>query len=148
MDNQQQPQAIQHDRCPKCKCWRLPAQFLNDKRRRLKTCDVCRNRETARRAAAKERAAAGINTPAGINAAAPVQHEPQHIPGPPANGFIVNELKEHIQRQFAEGMSWDNHGDEWHIDYILPLKYANPTIEQTIERLHYINTRPVWNNRR
>ena len=40
-------------------------------------------------------------------------------------------------------MSWDNHGD-WHIDHIIPLKYDNPTLEQTIQRLHYTNTQPLW----
>ena len=32
-------------------------------------------------------------------------------------------------------MSWENHG-EWHIDYIIPLKYDNPTMGETIEKLH------------
>ena len=43
----------------------------------------------------------------------------------------------------VDGMSWDNHG-EWHIDHIIPLKYNNPTLEQSIERLHYKNTQPKW----
>ena len=41
-------------------------------------------------------------------------------------------------------MSWENYGSEWHIDHIVPLKYDNPTLEQTIERLHYTNTQPLW----
>jgi hypothetical protein len=33
---------VKHERCGKCKCWRLPSDFLNDKGRKLKTCDKCR----------------------------------------------------------------------------------------------------------
>jgi DNA-directed RNA polymerase subunit RPC12/RpoP len=35
---------IQYDKCPRCKTHRLPTQFLNEKGRKLKTCDVCRKR--------------------------------------------------------------------------------------------------------
>ena len=58
-------------------------------------------------------------------------------------GCTIEEFKAHISSQFKEGMSWDNHG-KWHIDHIIPLKYNNPSIEETIERLHYTNTQPLW----
>ena len=35
---------VVHERCNTCKCWRLPALFLNDKGRRLKSCTACRAR--------------------------------------------------------------------------------------------------------
>ena len=35
---------IKHEKCGRCKTWRLPKQFLNAKGRKLKCCDVCRNR--------------------------------------------------------------------------------------------------------
>lgn len=38
---------IKHEKCKKCKCWRLPSQFLNAKGRKLKTCDKCRERARA-----------------------------------------------------------------------------------------------------
>ena len=40
-------------------------------------------------------------------------------------------------------MNWDNYG-EWQIDHIIPLKYENPTLEETVERLHWENTQPLW----
>ena len=44
-------------------------------------------------------------------------------------------------------MDWKNHG-EWQIDHIIPLQYhANgeaPTLDETIKRLHYTNTQPLW----
>ena len=56
-------------------------------------------------------------------------------------------FKEHIESQFQEGMTWDNHG-EWHIDHIVPIKYKedgkDPTLEESIERLHWTNTQPLW----
>lgn len=35
-------------------------------------------------------------------------------------GYTKSELVAHMQARFAEGMTWDNHG-EWHIDHIVPL---------------------------
>lgn len=32
-------------------------------------------------------------------------------------GYSAADLKNHIERQFTKGMSWDNHG-EWHIDHV------------------------------
>jgi len=58
-------------------------------------------------------------------------------------GCSIQHFREHIEKQFVEGMTWDNYG-EWHIDHIIPLKYENPTIEETIERLHWENTQPLW----
>ena len=58
-------------------------------------------------------------------------------------GCSIVDFKKHIEVQFQEGMTWENHG-EWHIDHIIPLKYENPTLEETIERLHWKNTQPLW----
>lgn len=52
------------------------------------------------------------------------------------------ELKEHIERQFVRGMSWNNRGD-WHIDHIVPLASAK-TEEGIISLCHFTNLRPVW----
>ena len=59
-------------------------------------------------------------------------------------GCNISTFKQHIQKQFKPGMTWDNYGSEWHIDHVIPLKYNKPTLEQTIERLHYKNTQPLW----
>jgi hypothetical protein len=62
-------------------------------------------------------------------------------------GCNIKDFKEHIESQFKEGMTWENHG-EWHIDHIVPIKYKEdgeaPTLEDTIERLHWSNTQPLW----
>lgn len=34
--------------------------------------------------------------------------------------YTIQELKEHLEKQFDENMSWENHGIYWHIDHIYP----------------------------
>ena len=55
----------------------------------------------------------------------------------------IEEFKNHLESKFKDGMTWDNHG-EWHIDHIIPLKYGKPSLEETIKRLHWTNTQPLW----
>lgn len=51
-------------------------------------------------------------------------------------------LKEHLEKQFINGMTWENYG-EWHIDHKIPLSSANN--EKDIYNLcHYINLQPLW----
>lgn len=37
-----------------------------------------------------------------------------------ALGYSLDTLKQHLERQFQRGMSWENYG-EWHVDHIVPL---------------------------
>lgn len=59
-------------------------------------------------------------------------------------GCTPQELKQHIEKQFKEGMSWDNHQlHGWHIDHIIPLSLAKN--EDDIYKLcHYTNLQPIW----
>jgi len=34
--------------------------------------------------------------------------------------YTPEDLREHLESQFAEDMNWDNHGTYWHIDHIKP----------------------------
>jgi hypothetical protein len=53
-------------------------------------------------------------------------------------------LKEHLENQFTEGMSWDNQGQYgWHIDHIVPLSSAK-TNEEIYKLCHYTNLQPLW----
>jgi len=53
-------------------------------------------------------------------------------------------LKEHLEKQFTKGMTWDNHGQYgWHIDHIIPLSSAN-TEEEIYKLCHYTNLQPLW----
>ena len=39
-------------------------------------------------------------------------------------GYTLLELRAHLEKQFVDGMSWDNYG-EWHIDHIKPISGFN-----------------------
>ena len=39
-------------------------------------------------------------------------------------GYTTNQLKEHLERQFIDGMSWANYGS-WHVDHIIPKSAFN-----------------------
>lgn len=57
-------------------------------------------------------------------------------------GCTIEEFRLHIEKQFTEGMTLENHG-EWHLDHIIPL--ANATTEEDIIKLnHYTNFQPLW----
>jgi hypothetical protein len=57
-------------------------------------------------------------------------------------GCTPEFLKEHLERQFMEGMSWDNQG-KWHIDHKIPLSSAK-TEEEIYKLCHYSNLQPLW----
>lgn len=57
-------------------------------------------------------------------------------------GYTSKDLKEHIEKQFLEGMTWDNHG-EWHIDHIIPLSIAK-SLKEGIELSQLSNLQPLW----
>jgi hypothetical protein len=54
----------------------------------------------------------------------------------------IDEFKVHIEKQFTEGMNWNNQG-EWHLDHIKPISLAN-TEQEVIELNHYTNFQPLW----
>lgn len=56
-------------------------------------------------------------------------------------GYTLSDLMQHIEKQFADGMSWDNYG-QWHIDHIKP-RYTF-TIDQIKECWMLSNLRPLW----
>jgi hypothetical protein len=57
-------------------------------------------------------------------------------------GCSFHEFKEYIQKQFSEGMSWDNYG-KWHLEHIIPVSLGK-TETEVIELCHYTNYRPYW----
>jgi hypothetical protein len=61
-------------------------------------------------------------------------------------GYSAEELKEHLEKQFNDGMSWENYG-EWHIDHIKPIssfEFDSSDDEQFKVCWSLDNLQPMW----
>lgn len=58
-------------------------------------------------------------------------------------GCSPKYLKEHLEQQFTEGMSWELMGKYIHIDHRIPLSSAK-TDEEVYKLCHYTNLQPMW----
>jgi hypothetical protein len=59
-------------------------------------------------------------------------------------GCTPKQLRAHIERQFARGMSWDTYG-QWHIDHIVPCSAFDLTISEHVRLcFNWQNLRPAW----
>lgn len=61
-------------------------------------------------------------------------------------GYTTADLRQHLERQFEHGMSWDNYG-EWHVDHILPVaSFKFETADDPEFRACWAlsNLRPLW----
>ena len=60
--------------------------------------------------------------------------------------YSMAQLKEHLESQFVEGMSWENR-EEWHIDHIIPqskLHYDNMAHPNFLKCWDLSNLQPLW----
>lgn len=61
-----------------------------------------------------------------------------------ALGYTTEQFRDHIERQFQDGMTWANHG-QWHVDHIRPVSsfdLADPQERKFCNALE--NLRPLW----
>jgi hypothetical protein len=61
-------------------------------------------------------------------------------------GCSIPELKIHLESQFKDGMTWDNHGIHgWHIDHIKPCSsFDLSKPEEQLKCFNYTNLQPLW----
>lgn len=62
-------------------------------------------------------------------------------------GYSFTELKDHLERQFRKGMTWDNYGSHWHVDHIVPassFKFTSPADPEFKACWALTNLRPLW----
>jgi len=60
--------------------------------------------------------------------------------------YTLENLIEHLEKQFTEGMTWDNYGD-WHVDHIKPMNsfiMESPTDDSFQECWDIKNLQPLW----
>ena len=59
-------------------------------------------------------------------------------------GCTPKQFRQHIERQFKPGMTWDNYG-EWELDPYFPISKANlDVLSVLLSVFNYRNVRPVW----
>ena len=59
-------------------------------------------------------------------------------------GCSVQHVRDHLEAQFTEGMTWENRG-EWHIDHIRPCASFDLTDpEEQKKCFHWTNLQPLW----
>lgn len=60
-------------------------------------------------------------------------------------GCSIVQLREHLERQFRHGMTWENYGPVWHVDHIRPcvsFDFSSPA--QQRECFHFTNLQPLF----
>jgi len=57
-------------------------------------------------------------------------------------GYSPDELKQRIETQFKDGMSWKNYG-EWHVDHKKPISAFNDDVHPNIVNA-LCNLQPLW----
>jgi len=64
-------------------------------------------------------------------------------------GCSIQTAREYIEKQFKDGMTWENHG-EWEIDHKIPLSSFDLTkSEEQKKAFHYTNLQPLsWKENR
>lgn len=65
-------------------------------------------------------------------------------------GYTLEELMIHLEKQFVDGMSWENYGlgeGQWSIDHIMPrtfFKFETHTDEEFLRCWSLKNLQPLW----
>lgn len=60
----------------------------------------------------------------------------------------VEFVREWLESQFTEDMTWDNHGSYWQIDHFVPVAYFDLTkLEEQIKCFHWTNLQPLEKKR-
>ena len=61
-------------------------------------------------------------------------------------GCTSTHLREHLESQFTEGMTWDNYGVfGWHVDHVIPCAaFDLSRVDNQMVCFNYRNLRPLW----
>jgi 5-methylcytosine-specific restriction endonuclease McrA len=61
-------------------------------------------------------------------------------------GYSIEDLMEHLEKQFDDKMTWENYGSYWHVDHIKPrslFKYTTPEEQEFIDCWSLNNLQPL-----
>lgn len=60
-------------------------------------------------------------------------------------GCSIESLKTYLESKFETGMNWENYGNGWHIDHIMPCAIFDLTNEEHRKHcFHFSNLQPLW----
>jgi len=63
-------------------------------------------------------------------------------------GYTLTDLKKHLQKQFIDGMTWENWGiNGWHIDHVIPISafnFTDPSHTDFKRCWSLKNLQPLW----
>jgi hypothetical protein len=60
-------------------------------------------------------------------------------------GCSIIELKSYLESKFLPTMTWDNYGEYWHIDHVIPCASFNLIDEEEQRKcFHYTNLQPLF----
>jgi hypothetical protein len=68
----------------------------------------------------------------------------------PYFGLDIKTLREWFEMQFTEDMSWENFGEKWQFDHVIPVVYFDPSDEEELKMCwNFTNLRvePVYLNK-
>ena len=57
-------------------------------------------------------------------------------------GCTPDFLRGHLEKQFKDGMTWENYGPYWHVDHRIPLASGNSP-EEIMGLSHWTNLQPL-----
>ena len=59
-------------------------------------------------------------------------------------GCTFEFLKEYIEKQFVNGMTWENRGTYWELDHIIPCRAFDFRVDEQVKKcFHYSNLKPI-----
>lgn len=59
-------------------------------------------------------------------------------------GCCAMDLRDHLEKQFVDGMNYDNYG-KWEVDHIIPVSSFNlHDINEAKKCFNYLNLQPLW----
>lgn len=60
-------------------------------------------------------------------------------------GCDLETLRNWLESQFVDGMSWENYGPVWHVDHVVPISWFDLSCEESQKRaFNYKNLQPLF----
>jgi hypothetical protein len=135
--------------CKKCGKTKPKNEFQYSSQRLDKcypSCKECKNREVRARPKVKEKGQVRLRRAISCKLRLAIYSGKMSKKTADIVGYSLKELFTHIEKQFVDGMSWENYGT-WHLDHILPVssfKFQGIDDPEVRRAWALSNLRPLW----